>query len=128
MHDLHAYSWVYWGGAAIALLSDVALRQASDGSIALDDGLRHLWRCCATSPRRWTADDILEELDRWRGEDWIIPLCRRLLATNGFDDLPRLYRKLGVDMVHGELTLDGTAALTHLRSAIFAPTSTASHQ
>lgn len=128
MHDLHAYSWVYWGGAAIALLSDVALRQGSDGSIALDDGLRHLWRCCATSPRRWTADDILEELDRWRGQAWIIPLSRRLLATDGFDDLPRLYRKLGVYMVHGELTLDGTAALTHLRSAIFAPTSTASHQ
>ncbi len=128
MHDLHAYSWVYWGGAAIALLSDVALREASDGSIALDDGLRHLWRCCATSPRRWTAEDILEELERWRGEAWIIPLCRRLLATSGFDDLPRLYRKLGVDMVHGDLALDGTAALTHLRSAIFAPTSTASHQ
>ncbi len=127
MHNLHAYSWVYWGGAAIALLSDVAIRQQSGGKLALDDGLRHLWRCCALSHRRWTGAEILAELDRWRGDGWIIPLSQRLLETSGFDELPSLYRKLGVSMVHGSPALDGTSALSHLRSEIFAKTSQASN-
>jgi len=127
MHRLHAYSWVYWGGAAIALLSDVAIRQQSGGKLALDDGLRHIWRCCALSHRRWTGSEILAELDRWRGNSWIIPLSQRLLQTSGFAELPSLYRKLGVSMVHESPALDGTSALSHLRSEIFAKSSQASN-
>lgn len=127
MHRLHAYSWVYWGGAAIALLSDVTIRQQSGGKLALDDGLRHIWRCCALSHRRWTGAEILAELDRWRGDGWLIPLSQRLLRTSGFDELPSLYRKLGVSMVHESPALDGISDLSHLRSEIFAKSSQASN-
>lgn len=109
MGRLHAYSWVYWGGAAIALLSDVAIREASAGARSLDDGLRHLSRCCAQSSRRWTADEILAEIDAWRGDAGIAPLCREVLATSGFDELPALYRKLGVSVVDENLGVDDTA-------------------
>jgi hypothetical protein len=44
MHENHAYQRVYWGGAAIALLLDVALREAGS---SLDAAMRHLDTCCA---------------------------------------------------------------------------------
>ncbi|MEZ4383953.1 MAG: hypothetical protein R3A79_21655 [Nannocystaceae bacterium] len=122
MGRLHAYSWVYWGGAAIALANDVAIREASAGARSLDDGLRHLSRCCAQGDRRWGAAEILAELDAWRGSALVAPLCQEILATSGFDELAGLYRKLGVSMVDENLGLDDTAPLAPIRRAIFAKT------
>ncbi|MEZ4453449.1 MAG: hypothetical protein R3B09_28575 [Nannocystaceae bacterium] len=117
MGRMHAYSWVYWGGAAIALLVDVALR--SDGR-SLDDGLRHLHRCCARTMRRWSADEALAELDTWAGSDQISSLVARVLATPGFDELATIYGKLGLSMVNATLALDDDAPLAPVRRAIFA--------
>jgi len=129
MHDNHAYQRVYWGGAAIALLADVALREAGS---SLDAAMRELQRCCAATPRIWPAEQVLATLDTWlegspaepgasspRLRPQLRPLVGPILRSATFPDLTPIYRKLGVSMVNGELTLDESAPFAHLRRAIF---------
>jgi len=133
MHDNGAYQRVYWGGAAIALQADVALREAGS---SLDAAMRELQRCCAATPRIWPAEQVLATLDAWL-EEWrdpkqepkpdppeqrppqLRPLVGPILRSAGFPELTAIYRKLGVSVVNGELTLDESAPLAHLRRAIF---------
>lgn len=117
MHDNHAYQRVYWGGAAIALHADVALREAGD---SLDAAMRELQRCCAATPRIWPAEQVLETLDATMHAKLGL-LVGPILRSAGFPDLTPIYRKLGVSVVNGELTLDESAPLANLRRAIFTP-------
>jgi hypothetical protein len=45
------------------------------------------------------------------------------LRSAGFPALGEVYRKLGVNMVEGELTLDESASIAHVRRAIFSAAS-----
>jgi len=126
MHDNAAYQRVYWGGAAIALLADGALREVGS---SLDAAMRELQRCCAATPRIWPAEQVLATLDSWldTGLDArarstrlrLGALAGPILRSVDFPDLTPIYRKLGVSVVNGELTLDESAPLAHLRRAIF---------
>ena len=134
MHDNHAYQRVYWGGAAIALLADVALREAGS---SLDAAMRELRRCCAATPRIWPAEQVLATLDAWlegaqalgpaappdpprpQLRPQLRPLVGPILRSADFPDLTAIYRKLGVSVVNGELTLDESAPFAHLRRASF---------
>jgi hypothetical protein len=131
MHENHAYQRVYWGGAAIALLCDVALREAGS---SLDAAMRHLDTCCADTRHIWTGDAILRELDRWlptmvrAAVPSLRALAEPILQRTGgpwrgpegaFPELSAVYRKLGVNMVDGEPTLDESASIAHVRRAIF---------
>lgn len=119
MHETHSYQRVYWGGAAIALLVDVALRLGGGGR-SLDEGMRHLLRCCAHAPRMWPADEVLRELDAWAGRPFFAELAAAWLQASDFPALQDTYRKLGVDVIKGELTLNETAPAADVRRAIFA--------
>jgi len=125
MHENHAYQRVYWGGAAIALLLDVALREAGS---SLDAAMRHLDTCCADALQIWRADDILGEWDRWLGRGATVravaePVLQRAggpwRADGTLPELSAVYRKLGVNMVDGKPTLDESASIAHVRRAIF---------
>ncbi len=127
MHENHAYQRVYWGGAAIALLADVALREAGG---SLDAAMQELRRCCAAAPRIWPAQQVLGEMDRWlasphggvhRPAPQLQALAGPILRSAAFPELASIYRKLGVSVVNGEPTLDESAPLAHLRRAIFTP-------
>jgi hypothetical protein len=135
MHDNAAYQRVYWGGAAIALQADVALREAGS---SLDAAMRELRRCCAATPRIWPAEQVLVTLDGWLDRSLssteqapdpapasrlgLGVLAGPILRSADFPDLTPIYRKLGVTVVNGELTLDESAPLAHLRRAIFTST------
>ena len=131
MHDNHAYQRVYWGGAAIALLADLALRE---GGSSLDAAMHKLQRCCAATPRIWPAEQVIATLDTWLAErrdpgaeavthgpprPQLQALVGPILRSAAFPDLTAIYRKLGVSVVNGELTLDESAPLAHIRRAIF---------
>ncbi len=135
MHENFAYQRVYWGGAAIALLADVALREAGS---SLDAGMRQLQRCCAPTLRVWPAGQILQAMDDSgpalqgpRGQPNLAApnlaapkleaLSSPILRSVAFPDLTPIYRKLGVSMVDGVPTLDESAPVAHLRRAIFSP-------
>ena len=136
MHENFAYQRVYWGGAAIALLADVALREAGS---SLDAAMRHLQRCCAATPRIWPAQQILRAMDEahepleTRAADEpgrrastaastrpsLQDLSGPILRSAAFPDLSPIYRKLGVTVVNGGPTLDESASIAHVRRAIF---------
>lgn len=124
MHEAHAYQRVYWGGAAIALLADVALREAGS---SLDVAMRQLQRCCAATGYIWSAREILRAMDRALGSDASRPhtlpsleqLSGPILRSAAFPDLTPIYRKLGVTVVDGGSTLDESASIAHVRRAIF---------
>lgn len=119
MHDNHAYQRVYWGGAAIALLADVALREAGS---SLDAAMRELHRCCAATLRVWPSQQILQAMDQGaasHGYPSLAALVGPILRSVDFPELTPIYRKLGVNMVNGEPTLDESAPIAPLRRAIF---------
>lgn len=119
MHDTRSYQRVYWGGAAIALLLDVALRSGSGGR-SLDDAMRHLLRCCARASHMWPARSVLRELDAWAGRPIFSETAGAWLREAAFPDVAETYRKLGVDVIQGELTIHETAPAADVRRAIFA--------
>lgn len=121
MHENHAYQRVYWGGAAIALLADVALREAGG---SLDAAMQALQVCCAKTLRIWPSGQILQAMDDTgaaHGYPSLSALSSPILRSADFPDLSPIYRKLGVSMVDGEPTLDESAPIAPLRRAIFTP-------
>lgn len=118
MHERRSYQRVYWSGAALALLADLALRSAGKGS--LDAAMRHLQRCCAGASRMWPASEVLRELDAWVGKPLFVELAAAWLPSDAFPSVESVYGKLGLDVIKGELTLDENASDAATRRAIFA--------
>ena len=61
MGETHEYWRVYWAGAAIAMIADVALRQHA-GAPTLDEQMRAIRDCCLHSTRTWPAMALLAEV------------------------------------------------------------------
>ncbi|MCB9788024.1 MAG: hypothetical protein H6744_15180 [Deltaproteobacteria bacterium] len=121
MGSSHAYMRVYWGGAAIALAWDVALREASGGRRSLDDAMRHLQACCRVHGRFWSAAELVEALDDW----WEAPLFSRIaepwLESQDFPDLAPLRAELGLELSDGgDRVRPVPARLSPIRDAITA--------
>ncbi len=88
MQVSRAYTRVYWGGAAIALLVDVALRSAGS---SLDERLARL------GDRRDTtvdADELIEAIDDERGI--VREVVARWLDVAAFPDTREAYAALGL--------------------------------
>jgi hypothetical protein len=121
MHENHAYQRVYWGGAAIALIADVALREAGS---SLDAAMRHIQRCCRDTQRVWPAQQVLRAMDdsgpaTAAARPRLEALSGPILRSAGFPRLSAIYRKLGVVVVDGDPKLDESASLAKIRRAIF---------
>lgn len=118
MNERHVYDRVYWGGAAIALLSDVALRQGSDGRRSLDDAMRALHACCANSPRRWSAEDVYGVLDEWAGGAELRTIRDRELDRADYVELAPALRALGVQIEDDRVILTTGGRSAAVRGAI----------
>ena len=78
---------IYWSGAAIALLADVALREQSRGRESLDVVLGRFQECCLPSRRRWSGQEFFEKLDTLAMSPVFMPLYRRYANQPGFPDV-----------------------------------------
>ena len=78
---------IYWSGAAIALLADVALREQSQGEESLDVVLGRFQECCLPSRRRWSGQEFFEKLDSLVMNPVFMPLYRRYANRPGFPDV-----------------------------------------
>lgn len=87
---------VYWSGAAIAMLGDLELRQASGGRQSLDWALAELRRREGPYDRRWSAREVVAGLDRVTGRSVFAGLAGRWLESDRFPDLGPAYRALGI--------------------------------
>jgi hypothetical protein len=122
MRHAHNYERVYWAGAAIALMLDVALRQGSDNQQTLERVLAKLHDSDAHAlPHAYSANELLTALDREANK----PLCRTLaeqkLTAPRLPDLGAIYAKLGILVdPNGSVHLTADAPLAWIRDAITA--------
>ena len=123
MRERHAFYRVYWSGAALAFLTDIAARRA--GGTALDSALRSFAECCATSEEAWTAERVLARLDALLGAPRFSEQARAWLDRKEFPAVEATLRALGISPgPHGE-ALFSPASDAALRDAIFSPASDA---
>ncbi|MGB0592231.1 MAG: hypothetical protein ACPGU1_21310 [Myxococcota bacterium] len=121
MHQTGAYQRVYWGGAAIALQWDVALRRASEGALTLDDAMEALRECCARDRRAWTAEELIVWLERWWGGAPLFrPIAQPQLQSAAFPELSSLWEKLGIRVQGGRVSWRAGGE-EWVRDAIMAP-------
>jgi hypothetical protein len=113
------YVRVYWGGAAVFLAADLRLRETGAGS--LDDALAELSRCCNDDSRRWSADEIIAELDSATGTTVFSDIAREMLKRPEFPDTAALLGQLGVQVIGDRVTYNDNAPLAAQREAIMAP-------
>ncbi|MDJ0973241.1 MAG: hypothetical protein QNJ98_02115, partial [Planctomycetota bacterium] len=114
----YAYHRVYWGGAALALKIDVAIRQATRGRRSLDDAMRFFATEYVT-PGRPTSGLVLMRLaDRHLGVDVCERLARAALGEKRFPDLRRTHADLGIEVRDGRVVLRQDAPFAALRDAI----------
>ncbi len=85
---------VYWSGAALAFLTDVAARKTHGPT--LDDALRELATCCASSQEAWTAERVLARLDQTLGAPRFTELAHAALDRAEFPRVEPVLRELGV--------------------------------
>ena len=117
MRERHSFYRVYWAGAAIALLADVATRRA--GTTAQDSALRSFAQCCASSEREMTADSVLASLAAF-GAPRLGTEAQRWLDSKAFPDVAEALRTLGVTFgAHGTAVF-GRAPNAAIRDAIMA--------
>ncbi len=122
MHEVFAYQRVYWGGAAIAFMLDVALREDSQGAVSLDDAMVELRRCCGDATKRWKAADLLGHLDQWYGKPLFTDVAERHLTSITFPPVDEGFESLGVEIGYsGEARLDETHPAAATRRSIMAP-------
>ena len=94
MHATHDYWRVYWAGAAIALEIDVLLRR--DHGTALDLALHQLLSRELDPAKRWTAAEILQQLDDITGNNAASRVASRELVRHEFPDVQSVLGVLGV--------------------------------
>lgn len=119
MHITHAYRQVYWGGAAFWLITDVALRSATQGHSSLDSVLGAL-RAEGALGRVWSAQAMLARLDALAGVAIFAPAYEEAEA-HAFPRYEQVLGALGVRLREGELELDDAAPLAEIRRALVAP-------
>ena len=122
MHETFAYQRVYWGGAAIAFLTDVALREDSGGKLSLDDAMAELRRCCGDASNKWSAAELLQRLDAWYGKPLFSEIATDNLGKIVFPDVEGAMERLGVSVGYdGEASLDDEHPAAAIRRGIMAP-------
>jgi hypothetical protein len=121
MYRTNTYMRVYWEGAAMMLLADVALRQASAGRLSLDSALAGLAQCCLQSARAWSAEELFVRFDELTGTTVFSELLKTHLTSSEFPDLAAVYRALGLQVSGAQLELLDGEEQRALRDAIMGP-------
>ncbi len=123
MRARNANMRVYWSGAAYWLQADVALRQASDGELGLDEALARFADCCLPATRRWTPLEFAARLDALVGLQVFAPLAQSAARESGFPDIEPLLDELGVrtNSQGRPVALDAAAPAAATRRAMMAP-------
>ena len=121
MHETFAYQRVYWGGAAIAFLLDIAMRQETSGEKTLEDAMRHLRTCCGDATHKWSAETLLERLDAWYGRPLFSETAERHLRRSEFPPVDEGFAALGVRFEGDRVLLDDDHPSAVHRRAIMAP-------
>ncbi len=113
-----SYRGVYWGGAIMTLMADVAIRRASGGKRGLEDGFRAVLAEGGNCSEVWSLADTMRAADRAVGGSALEDLAK-LHAFHGrpiaFDNL---LHDLGVERTPDGVRLHDDAPLASIRRAV----------
>lgn len=115
MHQSHAYSAVYWGGALLMFDLDVSLREASGGKVGLDDVLMRVLRVGSVS----TVEAFGQQVDALAKRSLWREISSRHLSGAGLREGERLFLRCGVTGADAVRLGEGPSAAT--RRAIERP-------
>ena len=119
MHRNRSYMRVYWSGAAMLLLADKQLREASADEQSLDTALAAFAACCMDDPGKiWYARDIMRKLDELTGHKVFMDVYRDYAHSDRFPFVEPALRSLGVIEVNGRVRLDNNAEQADLRQRL----------
>jgi len=108
---------MYWSGAAVALLADVAMRRTSPPT-SLDTVLQQLAGCCLDIAKTWTGLELFTKLDELAGRAVFTPLYYSTARATEFPDVEPVLTELGVRRNGAQVSLDNRAPLADVRNAI----------
>lgn len=113
-------SWgrVYWGGSLYFLLADVGIRERTGNARSLRDAVRAIAATGANVETTWPVERVLEEGDRATGTRVLRELYERLALAPGTEDLPALFRALGVRRDRDGVHFDAAAPFSRIREGI----------
>lgn len=113
-----AWGRKYWGGALFCLLTDVKIREKTDGRRGLEDALRSVLTSGGDVRLRWPLDLTLKTGDEATGASVLVPLHLRFGERPVRIDLASLWKKLGVLQQDGEIAFDDAAPAAATRRAL----------
>jgi predicted metalloprotease with PDZ domain len=114
LRELHHYTRVYWGGACLAFLTDVAIREHSGGDKGLGDLFRQLRQEGQKAPL--TEARVISVLEQAAGQ----PIIQRFLRSRGKAPLAPVYQRLGIEPTGPDtVRLHDDAPEAGIRKAIF---------
>lgn len=115
-----AFRRVYWSGAALALMFDVALRRHAHSvpTGSLDRMMRAVVLGHGSPQSVFSADAFFDGASRTLGADLLAELAQPVLEGSSFPELDTLYDFLGVERMEGRLVLNDEAPGASIRRAI----------
>lgn len=118
LRDSNKLMQIYWGGAAFVLLADVELRRRSAGQQSMANLLHQLRSCCGEDMGPWSAKVMLRKLDTLAGGKTLTQLYGEQVVRRSFPSVYPVLAQLGVHVRNGQVRLDDSAPLAHIRQAI----------
>ena len=111
MHEHRSYTRVYWAGAAVVLLADLALRR--DGS-SLDAAVARAW---PRREERMSASELMAALDG-APDGPCARVAAQALGSQAFPSLDGAYAWLGIRREGEGLAFDPAAPGARVRDAL----------
>jgi predicted metalloprotease with PDZ domain len=109
---------VYWSGAALMLMADMQLREASGGRQSLDTALKSLSACCMENGKTWRARDMFRQLDQLTNTKIFSQLYEQYVHDDSFPDMQTTWQNLGISTRHDRVSLSEDAPMASVRSSI----------
>jgi hypothetical protein len=116
----HTHTWgrTYWGGCLFWFLADVRIREQRENRKSLDDALRSILEAGGDGSRRWSVQHVIDVGDDATGTHVLRDLYAQMADQPVTTDLPDLWKRLGIRVGHGQVSVDDAAPLAAIRRAI----------
>ena len=111
----------YWGGAIFCLVADLEIRKQTDGKKTLQDALRAVIKAGGDHRTYWSLTKALAAGDSATGTTVLVDLYEAWRATPVDPELPKLWKRLGIEDKGRSVSFDDTADLAVTRRAIGKP-------
>ena len=100
------YMEMYWRGAAVALMVDVALRKQSNHRQSLDTALDDFQQCCFSPVRTWSGQEFFKQMDKLTNTRLFSQIYGQYTETDHFPDMAPVFSELGIAVDGGKIQLE----------------------